>query len=131
MSTRSGDTCWAGCAVVFSALRPIWWARLGGAAMAVALVIAALWFVGERGPCGAAVILVALISLDPPIGVDEGVPVGAVGAGSAVCGGRVALKQVSCWPVCQRVGGLRPRRPAVSGSGDQGQDADLAEGAVK
>jgi hypothetical protein len=39
---------------------PIWWARIGGAAVATALVAGALWLVAPRRPLGAAALLVAL-----------------------------------------------------------------------
>ena len=41
-------------------LAPIWWARVGGAAVATALVVGALWLVTPRRPLGAAALLVAL-----------------------------------------------------------------------
>ena len=41
-------------------LAPIWWARIGGAALAVALVASALWLVTPRRPLGAAALLVAV-----------------------------------------------------------------------
>jgi hypothetical protein len=41
-------------------LAPIWWARIGGAAVATALVAGALWLVAPRRPLGAAALLVAL-----------------------------------------------------------------------
>jgi Predicted membrane protein (DUF2142) len=41
-------------------LAPIWWARIGAAAVATALVAGALWLVTPRRPLGAAALLVAL-----------------------------------------------------------------------
>ena len=41
-------------------LAPIWWARLGGAAVAIALVSGALWLIAPRRPLGAAAIVLAL-----------------------------------------------------------------------
>jgi hypothetical protein len=41
-------------------LAPIWWARIGGAAVATALLAGALWLVTPRRPLGAAALLVAI-----------------------------------------------------------------------
>ena len=44
----------------FPGLAPIWWARIGGAAVATALLAGALWLVTPRRPLGAAALLLAI-----------------------------------------------------------------------